>query len=229
MSTTQKPKEVFREGAAEVKEKLRADISNWSKFRRFISLAPTMLCLDCEGTGRTHCTGCGGTGQQKLVWNDEISSCPTCQGSGSVTCVECIGKGRIPNKRRKMFLWLFAVGGLCWGYFLFRIWGGDVAPELNAKYLHGGGGGGGGQTQFAPRGGRSLQPPGQPVPAGQPDGSGANGQPAGGALNGKAQGNPQGNTQGNLQQNQQGAPGNPGGLIESPRGGQMRPSGLAPP
>jgi hypothetical protein len=171
MSTSQKPREVIREGAAEVKEKLRADISNWAKFRRFISLAPTMACLECEGTGSTPCSGCGGTGKQKLVWNDEEAVCATCEGKATVTCTECMGKGRVKNKQRKLFLWLFGLGALGWVFFFFRLWGGDVAPELRSKYLHGGGGGGTAKTRFAPRGNKPVGNVNQPTT----DGSGQTG------------------------------------------------------
>ena len=209
MSTSQKSREVIREGAAEVKAKLRDDISHWSKFRRFITLAPTMACLDCEGTGRVPCTGCGGSGMQKLVWNDEETACPTCEGKATVTCTDCEGKGRIKNKRRKFFLWMFGVGGVAWAYTFFRLWGGDVAPELRSKYLHGGGGGGAGQSRFAPKS-KQASPGGASSTATggfeiQP-GSNGTGQPAAGDGTGAP-------------------PANPPANLGSPRGGQMMPPG----
>lgn len=134
-------REAVKEGAAEVREKLKSDISRWTRARRFVSLKPTLDCMECDGTGKHACSACGGEGLQKVVWNEEEQACPTCVGKGTVTCVECAGIGEVENKHRKKLVWVLAIGGLAWGYILFRLWGGDVAPELRARYLSGGGGG----------------------------------------------------------------------------------------
>lgn len=171
MSTAQKPREAIREGAAEVKEKLRSDISSiskWTRVRRFVSLSPTMLCPDCEGAREIPCGACGGEGKQKLVWNDDVVTCEGCKGEGKQLCGSCLGRARVKNIHRKKFLWVLGIGGLGWAYLLIQFWGRDVLPEQSAKYLHGGGGGGTAQTVTAPKGPKgSLAPksagPSQPA------------------------------------------------------------------
>ncbi len=173
------PTEAVKEGAHEVTAKLREDLGRWSRVRRVVSLKPTMGCIDCDTTGKVVCQACGGGGNQKLVWNDEVQQCPTCEGTGTVTCSECTGRGEVENAHRKKLIAILVIGGLMWAYVLFRLWGGDILPEQRSKYMAGGGGGG--VTSTAPRAGAANLPGGaQPGRStGQPRGtdrSGATGQ-----------------------------------------------------
>src|SRR5438105_7974360 len=101
------PRETLKEGAAEVKEKLKSDLSHLARFRRGVSLKPTMGCIDCDATGKVPCAGCGGTGEQRLILDAEkTEQCATCQGTGQVTCVTCAGRRFVPNINRKRILWI---------------------------------------------------------------------------------------------------------------------------
>jgi len=133
------PPATVREGADEVRAKLRQDLSRLTRFRRGISLKPTMGCIECDATGRVPCSSCAGSGQAKIVLGDKPEPCHTCDGRGTVTCIECAGRGRVPNVHRKKVLWLLGIGGLAWAFVLYRMWGGDVLPEQVAS-LKGGGG-----------------------------------------------------------------------------------------
>jgi hypothetical protein len=172
---TPKPREIVKEGAAEVREKLKADLSHWSRARRLVSLRPTMGCLSCDATGKLSCASCGGSGEQKLVWNDEVSACPTCEGKGIATCADCAGRGFVKNTHRKKWLWVLGIGGAAWALLLWRIWGDNIAPEAQAKYLHGGGGGGGANVQ------RSAPPSSMRPNRGGPGGA-RNGMAPGGGM-----------------------------------------------
>ena len=158
MSTAQHPHhDTLREGAAEVRDKLRQDfstISRWTRVRRFVSLSPTMMCPDCDGARQVTCGACGGVGKQKVVWNDEEIICEGCKGEKVQNCGNCFGRGRVKNIHRKKFLWLLGIGCLGWLFLLFELWGRDLLPEQSAKYLHGGGGGGTAGTTFSPRSNR---------------------------------------------------------------------------
>jgi hypothetical protein len=136
------PTEAVKEGAQEVKAKLKEDFSRWTRVRRAVSLKPMVGCLNCDASGKTACGACGGAGNQKMVWNDEIQQCQTCEGTGEVTCAECAGYGEVENVHRKKLIAVFIFGGLAWAYILFRLWGGDILPEQRAKFLTRGGGGG---------------------------------------------------------------------------------------
>jgi hypothetical protein len=129
-------REIVREGAQEVTEKLRQDLSRWSRFRRFVSLKPQIPCLDCDGAGKVQCTACGGSGKSAMVRDDgEQEACPRCGGQGSITCVECGGKGLIPNRHRKPLIAVLWVGGIAWAIILFELWGGDILPAQRAAVL----------------------------------------------------------------------------------------------
>jgi hypothetical protein len=168
------PTETVKEGAHEVTEKLKADISRIARVRRAVSLKPIVGCLDCDATGKAPCGACGGAGNQKLVWNDEIQQCATCDGTGQVTCAECMGRGTVENTNRKKLIWMLVLGGIAWAYVLFRLWGGDILPEQRAKYLTRGGGGGATGAQ-APAGGVLGHPGANHIGAGRPNGAGPRG------------------------------------------------------
>jgi hypothetical protein len=170
------PQISVREGAAEVRAKLKSDLSRWTKARRAVSLRPTILCAGCDGTGRVTCATCEGAGQSRIVFGDSPEACATCEGRGTVTCVDCSGRGQVVNAHRKMVLWLLVVGGLAWVFVLWSLLGRDVAPETVAK-LKGGGGGGfhgtisrGGVRGAA--GGPTVLSPGSNVPLGAVRGGG---------------------------------------------------------
>src|SRR2546421_10953356 len=133
------PRTTFKEGAAEVKAKLRTDISRLTRFRRGVSIRPSMGCIDCDATGKLPCISCDGTGKAKVILREEPEPCATCDGQGYVTCTTCMGRGWVLNKNRKKILWLLGLGGLAWLFFFFRLWGGDVLPEQVANIKGGGG------------------------------------------------------------------------------------------
>ena len=133
------PRTTFKEGAAEVKDKLRTDISRLTRFRRGVSLKPTMGCIECDATGKLPCISCDGSGKSKVVLREEAEPCATCDGKGYVTCTTCAGRGWVLNRNRKKLLWLVAVGGLAWLIVFWQMWSGDVLPEQVAN-LKGGGG-----------------------------------------------------------------------------------------
>src|SRR5438874_12406535 len=121
MSELIKPISV-REGADEVKAKLKADISRLTRFRRSVSIKPTMGCVACDASGKVPCTSCDGTGKTKLLIATEVEEerCHTCDGAGRVTCVDCAGKGILPNVHRKKLLWVMGVGAACWLIFFWQ-------------------------------------------------------------------------------------------------------------
>lgn len=121
------------EGASEVREKLRSDLSRLMRVRRFATLKPTMGCIACDATGKIVCAICGGTGKSKLVLDDRQEDCAHCDGTGRVTCVQCAGRGQVANVHRKKVLWLLVIGGLAWGYVLFRLWNRDILPDFRAQ------------------------------------------------------------------------------------------------
>ena len=133
------PQTTFKEGAAEVREKLRTDISKLARFRRGVSLKPSMGCIDCDATGKLPCISCDGTGKSKVVLQEQPEPCATCEGKGYVTCTTCAGRGWVLNKNRKKLLWVMGIGGLAWLFVFYRLWGGDVAPEQVARIRGGGG------------------------------------------------------------------------------------------
>ena len=139
------PHTTFREGAAEVKEKLRSDISRLTRFRRGVSLKPTMGCIDCDATGKLPCISCDGSGKAKVVLREEADPCATCDGRGYVTCTTCFGRGWVLNKNRKRLLWVLGIGGLAWLIVFWQMWSGDVLPEQVANLK-----GGGGRAQRSP-------------------------------------------------------------------------------
>ena len=129
-------RETISEGAAEVKAKLREDLSRWSRTRRYATLKPEIPCLECDGAGKIQCALCGGTGLSRLVLDDgRQESCVQCDGKGAYTCVVCAGRGLVPNTRRKLMLTLLAVGGLAWLLIFFQLWGRDIFPEQRAAIL----------------------------------------------------------------------------------------------
>jgi hypothetical protein len=129
-------RDVMREGADEVRAKLREDLSRWTRTRRYVSLKPEIGCLACDAAGKIECAACGGTGRSAVVLDDgRQESCPRCDGSGATTCVECAGRGRIANRHRRTMLWLLVVGGIAWLMILFQLWGRDVLPEQRAAIL----------------------------------------------------------------------------------------------
>ncbi len=191
-----RPPAEVREGAEEVKAKLREDLSRWARLRRFVSLKPEIPCLECDGAGKIQCAACRGTGKSAIVTETgEQEPCPHCGGHGSITCVDCAGRGVIPNRNRKPLIWILVAGGVAWALILFQLWGGDILPEQRAAVLqrgeHGrsvvappqraGGGvgvaiprtqGGGSTNPVAPAGGVTYRPV---PPAGSGAGGGAQG------------------------------------------------------
>src|SRR5688500_12308762 len=133
------PRTTFKEGAAEVKAKLRTDISRLTRFRRGVSIKPTMGCIECDATGKLPGISCDGTGKSKVVLREEAEPCATCDGKGHVTCTACAGRGWVLNKNRKKLLWLVAGGGLAWLIVFWQMWSGDVLPEQVANIKGGGG------------------------------------------------------------------------------------------
>jgi hypothetical protein len=149
MSELLKPISV-REGAEEVRAKLKSDLSRMSRVRRAVSLKPTMGCIPCDASGKVPCLSCDGTGKSKIVISEEDQEeCHTCEGTGRVTCVDCEGRGILPNIHRKKILWVLGVGVACWAFVFWRIWGGDVLPEQAAKIRSSVGAVGGGHTSGA--------------------------------------------------------------------------------
>lgn len=151
--------ETFREGAEEVKAKLRADLSRWTRARRAISLKPTLPCSECDSTGRTLCESCHGRGKQGIEFHGEQYACMTCEGTGHVTCVECAGTGSVVNVHRKKILWLIAIGAAAWLLVLLRLYmtERDILPGFRAE--------GGGQStpgRVGPSGGGGVAPRGNP-------------------------------------------------------------------
>src|SRR5205823_2830245 len=123
------PRETVRASAAEVKAKLKSDLSRVTRVRRAVSLRPMMGCVACDATGRLPCASCDGTGKTKIVLNDVAEDCLTCQGRGTVTCVDCSGRGEVPNVHRKKILWLLGLGGAAWLIVFWFMWGGDILPQ----------------------------------------------------------------------------------------------------
>lgn len=195
-------REIVREGAEEVKAKLREDLSRWTRTRRYVSIKPQISCLACDGAGKVQCAACGGAGKSGLVHDSgEAETCPRCGGAGAITCVECAGKGSIANRHRKIMLWILGLGAVAWLLILFQLLGRDILPEQRAAILQRGEhgqalqvapgarqeGAGAGITAGSPQHGASVNPgqtPGTsgyaPVPPGAPNPSG-NSLPYGGS------------------------------------------------
>lgn len=132
----QSARDIVREGAQEVREKLKEDLSRWTRFRRFVSLSPEISCIECDGAGKLQCTACRGTGKLALVREDGTQEpCPKCGEFGSITCTACAGKGRIRNPHRKRLLWILGLGGVAWLLILFQLWGRDILPAQRAAIL----------------------------------------------------------------------------------------------
>jgi DnaJ-class molecular chaperone with C-terminal Zn finger domain len=219
MRTPQIHNETIREGAAEVREKLKSDLSSVSRLvrvRRFVSLSPTMTCPTCDGRREETCAACGGSGRQKVVWNDQEIVCEGCKGTTTQACGECFGRGRVKNIHRKKFLTLLCIGGLAWAFIVFQLWGRDVLPEQSAKYLHGGGGGGAAQVRT------STHTPGRLAPAAlaptQPNSAVAQPGAVGQSPDTSNPAPPPNDSQG-------GSPVSPRGGQLAPRGGRMLPGG----
>lgn len=179
-------REIVREGAAEVGEKLKADISRWTRVRRVVSLKPMIGCFECDAAGKLVCESCGGTGKTKIqLQEDTPLSCPTCDGTGHTTCVACAGQGVVPNVHRKKFLWMLVIGGIAWVLVFLQLWGRDLFPAQMAKVTqrgeHGQSAIPGGLGGMAPRGGLSVSSPGTtPAPGSMPAApTGAAGGPIG--------------------------------------------------
>ncbi|MCX6362101.1 MAG: hypothetical protein NT029_20080 [Armatimonadetes bacterium] len=129
-------REVVREGATEVREKLREDFSRWTRSRRYMSLKPEIDCGECIGQCKTACAGCAGTGKGRVRGEDgSVPPCALCDGHGAVTCVACSGKGRVENVHRKKWIWLMGLGGAGWLLIFFQLWGRDILPEQRAAVL----------------------------------------------------------------------------------------------
>jgi hypothetical protein len=161
MSQVHRPssaRQTLREGAEEVREKLKADLSHFARARRAVSLKPTVGCLSCDATGKVACGTCGGSGHARFVMGEEPEKCHTCLGSGHVTCVECAGRGWVLNKHRKKIIWLLAVGAAAWALVLYRLWGGDIAPEMRANLFKTGGGSFSGKSGGGYMAPRTAQP-----------------------------------------------------------------------
>lgn len=177
------PRDTVKESASEVRDKLKSDFTGLkqrARIRRGISLKPMVACPECEASGKIACLTCGGSGEQRVVWNDTTEKCPSCQGTGQTACSNCMGRRMVPNANRKKLLWVLLIGGLGWGYILFRLWGGDILPEQQSKYLAGGGGGGATSNNAQPL--RKLGAPGSMAPPNgmnTPGGTGQPGQPNG--------------------------------------------------
>lgn len=150
MSELLKPISV-REGADEVKAKLKSDFSRITRVRRSVSIKPTMGCASCDATGKVPCMSCDGAGKAKILIATEAEEerCHTCDGTGSVTCVECAGKGSLPNVHRKKILVVVGIGAACWLIFFWQIWGRDVLPEQAASVRSAIGAKGGGRSPRA--------------------------------------------------------------------------------
>ena len=144
--TTLKPQKIKNkndhESVSAIAGKVKADIAGVTGFRRYISLRRLIRCGDCDGIGILSCAGCGGAGEQKMVWNDEVSKCEPCAGTGEVTCDECMGRKFVKNPYRKFVVWAAVAGCLGWSWVIFSIWGSSLFPEEQSKLIHGGGNGG---------------------------------------------------------------------------------------
>ncbi|MEP6755374.1 MAG: hypothetical protein ABJA67_07730 [Chthonomonadales bacterium] len=139
---TKKAKGAENEAVSELRSKLKSDLSQASGFSQYLTLRRTMKCSECGATGIVQCVVCNGEGKQRMIWNDEISTCEACEGKGEVTCGECEGRKFVLNPHRKKILILAGIGAACWAWILFSIYGPQVLPEQQAKLLHGGGAGG---------------------------------------------------------------------------------------
>lgn len=157
------PRETVKASAAEVKAKLKSDLSRMTRVRRAVSVKPMMGCVACDATGRLPCITCDGTGKSKVVVSEEAENCATCEGRGTVTCVDCSGRGEVPNVHRKKILWVLGIGGAAWLIVFWVLWGPDILPQQRAKYISGGGGGSYTGTPVPP--GSRANPMGQNGPA----------------------------------------------------------------
>lgn len=198
-STPESTRETLSEGVAEVRQKLREDISRLKGRRASFTLRRMIECPECAGNGRTPCSACQGTGKAKLVMGEQETECSACSGTGSFTCVECGGRRLVPNAGRKKVLLVLWLGGVAWALVLLRLYmmERDILPGLRAS-----GGGQMLQTQqaqshAAPTGAGEQRPTAQPgyrapnggmmQPGGgggmmRPEGAGGMMQPQGGGV-----------------------------------------------
>ena len=144
--TTLKPQRIKNKAAevdvSELKGKVKSDLAGVTGFRRYLSLRRLIRCGECDGIGILSCAGCAGSGEQRMVWNDEVSQCEPCGGTGQVTCDECMGRKRVRNPYRQYVVGAAFVGALGWAWIIFSVWGPGLFPEEQAKLMHGGGSGG---------------------------------------------------------------------------------------
>lgn len=135
-AVSEETRELVREGAQEVKEKLRQDLSRWAKARRYVSLKERIPCVACDGAGKIVCAACEGSGKGVYAKEDGTRmDCERCGGNGSTTCTECAGKGTVLNPHRKKLIWLLWIGAVAWLLIFLQLWGRDILPEQRAKLL----------------------------------------------------------------------------------------------
>jgi hypothetical protein len=72
----------------------------------------TSKCLECNAKGTTGCLMCNGTGQWRLIGNDndqrmsmvnQYEECPQCNGLGMLVCAKCFGTGLGAKRLRGFF------------------------------------------------------------------------------------------------------------------------------
>lgn len=139
MSDKTTSREAVREGLTEVRAKITEDLSQWGKARRVMTLSPTLVCLDCEGTGTITCPRCNGAGTIPFGDDQEPVPCANCNGAGHYGCVTCASAGSLPNPHRKKIVIVLWVGLVAWLLIFIRLYllGHDVLPEFGKQ---GGGG-----------------------------------------------------------------------------------------
>lgn len=167
-------REAVREGVAEVREKLREDLSRWARARRAVSLKPMLSCMECDGAGRRACASCGGSGKGRVGADGAAPPCVHCDAQGTLTCVECAGSGLVPNTNRKRLLVVLWLGVAAWVLVFLRLYlmEHDVLPAFRAR--------GGGASTGVPRGAAmpgAVGQPGAPA-AGMGPGAGGGGYQA---------------------------------------------------
>jgi molecular chaperone DnaJ len=88
-------------------EEIADGVEKKVRVRRFIECEACDSSGAREGTSRTTCRGCGGTGQIRQVQRSlfgqfvNVATCPTCRGKGDVVedpCAECNGQGRVEGQ-----------------------------------------------------------------------------------------------------------------------------------
>lgn len=153
-----------KEGAAEISERFKSDLSRWMKLRNNISLKPIINCKECDGIGKYACATCNGQGFQNVMMSDEKARCSVCDGTGKVTCIYCSGKGLVDNPYQKPLKWTLIIGGVAILLVLLQMYfmNHDLVPGLGKK-----GGGGSISTgahtpasspSMAPQSNNGLQP-----------------------------------------------------------------------